>query len=41
MDGAALRVLTLGIYLPVWYYRINRELRDLGALCASRDASWT
>jgi Domain of unknown function (DUF4234)/Short C-terminal domain len=26
-------VLTLGIYLIVWYYRINRELRDLGAIC--------
>ena len=26
-------VLTLGIYLAVWYYRINRELRDLGAIC--------
>ncbi len=25
--------LTLGIYLGVWYYRINRELRELGALC--------
>jgi hypothetical protein len=26
-------VLTLGIYLIVWYYRVNRELRDLGAIC--------
>ena len=25
-------VLTLGIYLFVWYYRVNRELRDLGAV---------
>ena len=25
-------VFTLGIYLFVWYYRINRELRDLGAV---------
>ncbi len=25
-------LLTLGIYLVVWYHRINRELRDLGAL---------
>ena len=27
--------LTLGIYLIVWYHRINRELRDLGALCGA------
>jgi len=25
-----LSVVTLGLYLPVWYYRVNREMRDLG-----------
>lgn len=34
-----LAVVTLGIYLFVWYFRVNRELRDLGALtgAAGRD----
>ena len=26
----ALVFATLGIYYPVWYYKVNRELRDLG-----------
>jgi hypothetical protein len=26
----ALCVVTLGVYLLVWYYRVNREMRDLG-----------
>lgn len=25
-----LGIITLGIYVYVWYYKINRELRDLG-----------
>jgi hypothetical protein len=25
-----LSIVTLGLYLPVWYYRVNREMRDLG-----------
>jgi hypothetical protein len=28
---AILTIVTLGIYGYVWYYRINRELRDFGA----------
>jgi hypothetical protein len=28
---AALGVVTLGIYTIVWYYKINREMRDFGA----------
>lgn len=25
-----LSLVTLGVYLPFWYYRVNRELRDHG-----------
>jgi hypothetical protein len=28
---ALLTVVTLGIYALVWYYKVNREMRDLGA----------
>jgi hypothetical protein len=28
---AALSVVTLGIYPIVWYYKVNREMRDFGA----------
>jgi hypothetical protein len=28
--AALLPIITIGIYHLVWYYRINRELRDLG-----------
>jgi hypothetical protein len=28
---ALLTIVTLGIYAYVWYFRINRELRDFGA----------
>jgi len=30
-------LLTLGIYYLVWYYKINRELRDLGRATGHRD----
>jgi len=29
----ALSVVTLGIYQLVWYYKINREMRDVGIAC--------
>jgi hypothetical protein len=28
--AALLPIVTLGIYAAVWYYKINREMRDLG-----------
>src|SRR5689334_13101678 len=28
--AALLPIVTLGIYYFVWYYKINREMRDLG-----------
>ncbi len=31
-------VLTLGIYTLVWYYKINREMRDFGR--AHGDRGW-
>ncbi|MEA2383700.1 MAG: hypothetical protein QOH72_3671 [Solirubrobacteraceae bacterium] len=39
---AALSIVTLGVYACVWYYRVNREMRDYGrasgdeALAASK-----
>lgn len=30
-----LSVLTLGVYLAVWYYKVNRELRDYGRTFAT------
>jgi hypothetical protein len=30
----ALALVTLGIYYLVWYYKVNRELRDLGRAVA-------
>jgi hypothetical protein len=32
-----LTFLTLGIYYLVWYYKINRELRDLGRATGQED----
>jgi hypothetical protein len=29
---ALLTVVTVGIYWPIWYFKINRELRDVGRL---------
>jgi hypothetical protein len=34
---ALLTVFTLGIYAFVWYFRINRELRDFGAAQGDED----
>jgi hypothetical protein len=31
LRAAAYNALTLGVYSLRWYYRVNRELRDLGA----------
>jgi hypothetical protein len=33
----ALVIPTLGIYYLVWYYKINRELRDLGRATAQQE----
>ena len=33
---AMLCVLTLGIYACVWYYKINREVRDYGSARGDR-----
>ena len=34
---ALLSVATFGIYWAVWYYKINREMRDYGASCEDRE----
>jgi oligopeptide/dipeptide ABC transporter ATP-binding protein len=31
--GVLLEFVTLGLYYPVWYYQLNRELRDVGRAC--------
>lgn len=36
---AILTTITLGIYSIVWYYRINREMRDFGAIRGDYDLS--
>ena len=32
-----LAIVTLGIYYFVWYYKINREMRDLGRAVGAED----
>jgi len=32
-----LTVVTLGLYSPFWYYRVNREMRDLGRASGEGD----
>jgi hypothetical protein len=34
---ALLSILTLGIYSVVWYYKVNREMRDYGASSGDSD----
>ena len=34
---ALLSGITFGIYWAVWYYKINREMRDYGASCEDRE----
>ena len=34
---AVLSILTLGIYSVVWYYKVNREMRDFGSASGDRD----
>jgi hypothetical protein len=34
---ALLPIITLGIYFFVWYYRINREMRDYGRATGSQE----
>ena len=29
---ALFSILTLGIYVTVWYYKVNREMRDFGSI---------
>jgi len=29
---AVLTIVTVGIYWPIWYFKVNRELRDVGRL---------
>jgi len=33
----ALSLVTIGIYYLVWYYKVNRELRDLGRATGEQD----
>jgi hypothetical protein len=41
MAVVALSVVTLGIYLCVWYFKINRELRDFGRAREDADLAET
>lgn len=34
---ALLSILTLGVYSVVWYYRVNREMRDYGSVSGDSD----
>ena len=34
---AGLSIVTLNIYSVYWYYKVNREMRDLGSACGDRD----
>ena len=34
---ALLSILTLGIYSVVWYYKVNREMRDYGSVARDSD----
>ena len=34
---ALFSILTLGIYVAVWYYKVNREMRDFGSIHDDRE----
>ena len=34
---ALLSILTLGVYSVVWYYKVNREMRDYGSAVGDND----